>query len=109
MQPQVFSVLIFAAVVIESIAEIILGLRGADGRWNSKLITALVVALAVALVMPQFDAFAALGIKVVPPIAGRILTGIMASRGAKLFHDFLSTVEAFKNNLKSGANVSGSK
>ncbi len=92
--------LLIAAATIESIAEVLLGLRTSEGKWNVKLTITLVIGVLVALIMPDFDAYKALGITVVPPIAGRLLTGIIASRGAKLFHDFLSIVEAYKINLK---------
>lgn len=92
--------ILIVVATIESLAEIILGLRDDKGVWNRKLAIALSVGIVVSLLIPDFDAYRAIGISVFPPVAGRILTGILASRGAKMFHDFLGIVETYKNNLK---------
>lgn len=90
-----------ALVTIEGLAEIAMSFRNPDGKPNWKLIVTLIIGVAVAMLMPEFDVYKAVGVNIFPPIAGRILSGILASRGAKLFHDFLGIVEAYKVSLKS--------
>lgn len=93
------TILIILATV-EAIAEIVTSVWTRSGGVNGKLATTIAVGIGVALVIPSFDLFALFGIAVWPPIAGRVLSGILASRGAKLVHDFLGIVEGYKKSLR---------
>lgn len=88
---------------VEGLVEILTSIRDKSGVWNSKLVYTVACGVLVAILIPGFDLFKVSGIAVVPPFAGRILTGILTGRGAKFFHDFLSIVEAYKTNLKARA------
>jgi hypothetical protein len=88
-----------ALATIEGLTEIATSIYK-DGVLDRKLLFQVLAGVAVALVIPGFDFFAAAGVSVWPPIMGRILSGVLGARGAKLFHDFLGTVEGIKNLAK---------
>lgn len=70
-----------------------------NGKISVDRIGALILGIFLAL-SSNIDFFNLLGIPLSMPYSGQILTGILISRGANFIHDFLATVEGYKNGEK---------
>ena len=84
-------ILVIAATICESIWET-LKMIWQQGKFDIDRIGALVLGLLIA-VAGQLDMFALVGIKLVVPYLGMILTGILFSRGANFVHDLLNKIQ----------------
>ena len=95
-----------AVATIEALSELVFGLWDTQAkRWNVKGVVSILIGVIIAVLIPAFNLYSTVGIEVFPPIAGRILTGILASRGANWFHDFLRLMQAWKDSTKNAANI----
>jgi hypothetical protein len=70
-----------------------------DGKVSADRIGAVVLSIFLC-VAAQVDFFALVGVPLVIPYAGMVLSGIIVSRGANFLHDFLAAVQGLKGTGK---------
>lgn len=90
--------LIILALIGESIWET-LKMTWQNGKLNIDRIGALIVGLLLAF-GSKLDFMEAVGVPIVIPYLGTILTGLLISRGANFVHDIVSSVNNLKQNTK---------
>jgi len=90
------TVIIIAAILAEAIWETFKPIWD-KGKLNPDRIGALIIGVVVA-VATGVDLCAALGLTIMYPIIGQILTGVLISRGANFVHDLFKGVEKLSIN-----------
>jgi len=90
--------LIVLALIGESVWET-LKMIWQNGKLNIDRIGALVVGLLLAF-GTKLDLMESLGVPIVLPYLGTILTGLLISRGANFMHDIVASVNNLKQNTK---------
>ena len=87
-----FEKLLVAAVIAETLTNIAKAVYDPEKRTvDIDLIVAVVFGIIIALVT-QVDMLSALGLSVVHPIVGQVITGIVFARGASAVHDLLKSL-----------------
>lgn len=84
-------ILVIAAMIGESVWET-LKMVWQEGKFSIDKLGSLVIGLLIA-VTGQLDLCALVGVSLVIPYLGMILTGILFSRGANFIHDLLSKIQ----------------
>lgn len=88
------STLITIAVLVEAIWENCKMIWQHD-KINVNMLGSLILSIVVCL-LTQIDIFAILGIKIIVPFAGSVLTGIIVSRGANFVNDLFTKLKGGK-------------
>ncbi len=88
------------AITTEALTEYIKLMIGAITRKKYRAVAVCGIALAVSVtlcIMADADIYSAIGVSFSSPLAGQILTGIFASRGANYVSDFLGRISGQKS------------
>ena len=88
------STLITIAILVEAIWENCKMIWQHD-KINVNMLGSLILSIVVCL-LTQVDIFAILGIKIIVPFVGSVLTGIIVSRGANFVNDLFSKLKGGK-------------
>lgn len=88
------SILITVAILVEAIWENCKMIWQHD-KININMLGSLILSIIVCL-LTQIDIFQVLGIKLIVPFAGSVLTGIIISRGANFVNDLFSKLKGGK-------------
>lgn len=88
------STLITVAILVEAIWENCKIIWQHD-KLNINMLGSLILSIIVCL-LTQVDIFAVLGINLIVPFAGSILTGIIVSRGANFVNDLFTKLKGGK-------------
>lgn len=86
-----YAQLIIIAILIEAIWENI-KMVWQNGKLSIDMIGSLVLSILVCI-LTRADIFPILGITVVVPFIGNVLTGIIVSRGANFIHDLFTKIQ----------------
>lgn len=90
--------LVFAAIVVETIVNIIRNLDEGSVSW--KYWTALGVSICLSLVVSinyDIDLFKLVGLEGRVPVIGMILTGLIVSRGSNIVSDLVDRLNAWRS------------
>lgn len=89
--------LVFAAIVVETVVNIIKNLEEGNKSWKywagraSSIVLGLVVAINY-----KIDVFVLVGLEGQVPIIGQILTGLIISRGSNVVHDVVDLLNSWR-------------
>ena len=86
-----YAQLIIIAILIEAIWENI-KMIWQNGKLSIDMIGSLVLSILVCI-LTRADIFPILGIAIVVPFIGNVLTGIIVSRGANFIHDLFTKIQ----------------
>lgn len=86
-----YAQLIIVAILIEAIWENI-KMVWQNGKLSIDMIGSLVLSILVCI-LTRADIFPIVGITVVVPFIGNVLTGIIVSRGANFIHDLFTKIQ----------------
>lgn len=86
-----YAQLIIIAILIEAIWENI-KMIWQNGKLSIDMIGSLVLSILVCI-LTRADIFPILGIIIVVPFIGNVLTGIIVSRGANFIHDLFTKIQ----------------
>ena len=93
-----YSQLIVIAILVEAIWEN-LRMIWDQGKFSINKIGSLVISIFVCT-LANIDIFPIIGVPIMVPVVGSILTGIIVSRGANFVNDLFSKLTNNKNNKK---------
>jgi hypothetical protein len=96
--------LVIVAFFVESLIQTIKPIYDKEKGWNSDALLALGIGILVCL-LTSTDIFDQVGLPLLVPYVGSVLTGIMASRGSNIAHDLFKWVQSLSG---TGINTSGS-
>lgn len=86
-----YAQLIIIAILIEAIWENI-KMIWQNGKFSIDKLGSLILSIVVCI-LTKADIFPIVGISIVIPIIGSILTGIIVSRGANFLHDLFNKIQ----------------
>ena len=89
-----FAKIIIIAILVEAIWENF-KMIWKDGAFNINMIGSLVLGIIVCI-LAKADVFGIVGIDLIFPAVGYVLTGVVASRGANFVNDLISKLQGNK-------------
>lgn len=97
----ILSQLLLVALLIEAIVTNIKPIYDKTKGWQIDIILTLILSIVIC-VLVRIDLFALVGIPMILPYVGSVLTGIIVSRGANAVHDLIASLEVLMGNWKTG-------
>jgi len=95
-----FKQVVVAAFLVEAIVTNVKPIYDKEKGWNIDMIASILLGILVC-VGAGVDLFSLIGIPFQIPFVGAVLTGLLISRGANVFHDILSSLGSWAGMMRS--------